>query len=108
LQDVGWLRRSFARKNAKLTLYSYRWPIKTLRDRPLVGATEADGGGNFDFATLSSGHYTLIIEDPAWGSSDSFDVEIKNLEHRTASVTIDVSPVQPDCKGGHEFIVDAK
>lgn len=108
LPDVRWVRQSFSRKHVKLTLYSYRWPIKALGDRPLVKASEADGRGNFDFGTLANGHYTLIIEDPAWGSSDLFDVEVRSLKRETDSVTIDVSPVSPECKGGHEFIVNTK
>jgi hypothetical protein len=54
----------------------------------------------FDFGPLRTGHYRLAIDD-----KDSFDVEIKELPQVTESVTIDVSPVYPDCTGGHEFIV---
>jgi hypothetical protein len=57
---------------------------------------------------LDNGHYTPVIEDAAWNTSDSFDFEIKNLDRATDSITIDVSPVHPDCKGGHEFIVNTK
>jgi hypothetical protein len=53
------------------------------------------------------GHYMLVID---WPGIDGgfFDVEIKNLVAKTASVMIDVSPVDPDCEGGHEFIVPSK
>jgi hypothetical protein len=67
-----------------------------------------DDHGNFDFGVLNEGHYTLIVDDAGWGSSEWFDVEIKSLPKQTDSVTIDVSPHFPDCKGGHEFIVDTK
>ena len=46
------------------------------------------------------GHYTLRID-----GGSLFDVEVKDLPRVTASLTIDVSPVSPDCTGGHEFIV---
>jgi hypothetical protein len=108
LQYVGWLRQSFVRKHVRLTLYSYRWPIKARGDMPLVKAVAADGHGNFDFGALNEGHYTLIVDDAGWHSSDWFDVEIKNLPQQTDSVTIDVSPDFPDCTGGHEFIANKK
>jgi hypothetical protein len=34
-----------------------------------------------------------------------FDVEVTDSVKATKSITIDVSPVHPDCTGGHEFIV---
>jgi hypothetical protein len=108
LQYVGWLRRSFVRKHAELTLYSYRDLIKTRSDMNLVKKSISDDDGNFDFGSLAQGHYTLIIEDARWGSSDWFDVEIKTLPRQTDSVTVDISPNFPDCKGGHEFIVASK
>lgn len=40
--------------------------------------------------------------------SDAFDVEIKKLSVETSLVEIDVSPVNPDCTGGHEFISHTK
>jgi hypothetical protein len=66
---------------------------------PIVKMVETDGDGMFDFGPLQAGHYTLTIDD-----EDSFDVEVKELPQVTESVTIDVSPVYPDCTGGHEFI----
>jgi hypothetical protein len=33
LQYAGWFRRSFVRKHAELTLYSYRAPIKVQSDK---------------------------------------------------------------------------
>jgi hypothetical protein len=95
-----WLRQSFARKHAKLALYEYRWPRAQNAMPPLVKTLETDGNGAFDFGPLLTGHYTLVID-----GEDSFDVEIKELPQVTASVTIDVSPIYPDCTGGHEFNV---
>jgi hypothetical protein len=74
----------------------------------LVKKSVTDGDGNFDFGSLDQGHYTLIVHDMRWDSSDWFDVEIKNLPRQTDSVTVDISPNFPDCKGGHEFIVHWK
>jgi hypothetical protein len=108
LQYARWLRQSFVRRKVKLTLYEYRWPIRARDDMPLVKATETDAHGNFDFGVLKQGHYTLIADDEGWRHSDWFDVEIRSLSRETASVTIEISPHFPDCKGGHEFIVNTK
>lgn len=95
-----WLRQSFVRKHAKLALYEYRQPWdETL----LVKTIETDDRGSFDFGPLKLGHYTLRIDD-----NDLFDVEVKDLPRETESVIIDVSPINPDCKGGHEFLVKMK
>ena len=67
---------------------------------PIVKTLETDSKGAFDFGSLRTGHYTLAIDD-----EESFDVEIKELPQVTESITIDVSPVYPDCTGGHEFNV---
>jgi len=105
LQYSRRLRQSFARKNATLTLYQYRRPIKQREEMPLVKTTKTDADGRFDFGEVVPGHYTLIIDDSDWGSSNWFDVEVKQQAKQTATITIDVSPNFPDCKGGHEFIV---
>lgn len=95
-----WLRQSFARKHTKLTLYEYRWP-RAGNILPIVKAVETDDRGMFDFGPVNTGHYTLVI-----GDRDSFDVELKaNPTRRTETLLIDVSPVFPDCTGGHELIV---
>ena len=98
-----WLRQSFPKKHAKLVLYEYRWPRARNNMPPIIKTVETDGKGMFDFGPVRTGHYTLAIDD-----QDSFDVEIKELPQVTESVTIDVSPVYPDCTGGHEFIVRTK
>lgn len=55
---------------------------------------ETNEHGRFDFGSLKFGHYTLRVD------GDLFDVEIKDLPRQTESVTIDVSPIYPDCTGG--------
>ena len=95
-----WLRQSFVRKHAKLALYEYRQPWN---ETLLVKTIETDDSGSFDFGPLKLGHYMLRIDD-----NDLFVVEVKDLPRETESVTIDVSPIRPDCKGGHEFLVKMK
>ena len=75
---------------------------------PLVKVTETDPKGYFDFGEIAPGHYTLILDDGVWGTSDWFDVEVKQQPKQTVTVTIDVSPAFPDCSGGHEFIVKTR
>ena len=100
-----WIRQRVRRGNADLRLYDYRWP-GSVRDRQPIATVRTDNRGRFDFGTLQEGHYTLVIDWAAEHSehSDHFDVEIKKLRAETSSVEIDVSPVDPDCTGGHEFI----
>jgi len=95
-----WVRQSFPRKQAKLALYEYSQPWD---ETSLVKTVVSDNNGNFDFGPLKIGHYTLRIDD-----NDLFAVEVKDLPRVTESVTIDVSPIHPDCRGGHEFIVRSK
>ena len=98
-----WLRQSFSVGDAKLTLYEYRFPAKgELRK---VAVTSADRHGRFDFGPVPMGHYFLDIQ--VRGSDRMgglFDVEVTEAVRTTKSITIDVSPIMPDCTGGHEFI----
>jgi hypothetical protein len=75
---------------------------------PLAQTIETDADGKFDFGFIKPGHYTLIVEEKKWAASDWFDVEVKPEAPVTETITIDVSPFFPDCRGGHEFIVNAK
>jgi hypothetical protein len=102
-----WLRHSVARENVRLRLHQYRWPIRTDSQRPLVKTVTTHEDGTFDFGVVPEGHYTLLVDWPV-ESGESFDVEIRKLPAETSSVKIDVSPVDPDCSGGHEFIVYSK
>lgn len=108
LQYVPWLRQSFARKDVTLSLYQYQRPRSQPVTMRAVKTAKADSDGRFDFGAVGLGHYSLLVEDSAWGTSDWFDVEVKQLDEPTVAVTIDVSPHFPDCKGGHEFIVMTK
>jgi len=95
-----WFRQSFVRKHAKLVLYEYG---QGANETSIVKTVETDDHGDFDFGPLQIGHYTLRIDD-----NDFFDVEVKELPRMTASVMIDVSPIHPDCKGGHEFFIRSR
>jgi hypothetical protein len=98
-----WLRQRIVRGDVKLRLYEYRSPLRDRREMPFVKAVKTDEHGRFDFGELPRGHYTLVIDWPS-EYAEWFDVEITNLPTPTTSVRIDVSPVYPDCTGGHEFI----
>jgi hypothetical protein len=61
--------------------------------------------GQFDFGMIEPGHYYLEIDDKEGSLYDWFQVEVKGPPKPKESVTVDISPVQPDCRGGHEFMV---
>jgi hypothetical protein len=99
----GWLRQAFRVSDATLTIYEYRSArIEELRK---VASVKTDDHGSFDFGLIPKGHYFLSItvkdSDRLGGL---FDVEVTDSVKATKSITIDVSPIHPDCKGGHEFI----
>jgi hypothetical protein len=99
-----WLRQSFGVSEATLTLYEYRWPAK-IAELKKVAVIETDSHGNFDFGSTPHGHYSLQIDVKGSDRMGGlFDVEITDRVRTTKSVAIDVSPVHPDCTGGHEFI----
>ena len=98
-----WLRQSFSVGGATLTLYEYRFPTKgELRK---VAVASADSHGRFDFGLVPKGHYFLDVQVKGSDRMGGlFDVEVTDAVKTTKSVTIDVSPIMPDCTGGHEFI----
>jgi hypothetical protein len=70
-----------------------------------VETVRTDGNGKFDFGALKPGHYYLEIDDEKDGLFDEFEVEVMSSHRPKESETIDISPVYPDCSGGHEFIL---
>lgn len=98
-----WMRQRVVRSDVRLTLYEYRWPVRNFSDRPTVKVVRTDKHGRFDFGALRKGHYSLNIQDP-WGGDSWFDVEVASLLTPIDFVNIDISPVKPDCTGGHEFL----
>jgi hypothetical protein len=106
LHSFRWFRQSVVRPQAKLILYPYCWPCDVRSLAPVkTPFTGADG--KFDFGILMPSHYYLIIDDEKGSLSDGFEVEVKRPPNQKESETIDISPVHPDCTGGHEFIVRA-
>ncbi len=104
LLQFRWLRQSFSVQNATLTLYEYRWPAKIADLKP-IAVTKTDGHGNFEFGKVDIGHYYLRLQAKApEAMEDLFEVEVTDKVRPTASILMDISPVHPDCTGGHEFI----
>jgi hypothetical protein len=101
-----WIRQRIRRGNINLRLYDYRWPGSVRESQP-IATVRTDQQGAFDLGVLREGHYILVIDWPV-EYSQQFDVEIKKLPAETSSVEIDVSPVDHDCTGGHEFISYSK
>jgi hypothetical protein len=103
-----WLRQSFRVVGANLALYEYRWPAKHT-DLKLVASVKTDPHGSFDFGPIAEGHYILEIRvNDLELMSGEFDVEVTDAVKATNSITIDVSPLHPDCSGGLEFIENKK
>ena len=112
-RDLGllrfrWLRQSFSVSDATLTLYEYRSPAK-VEALKKVAVIKADGHGNFDFGAVPKGHYSLAIDvkEPR-GMGGWFDVEVTDTVRPTKDIVVDVSPIAPNCAGGHEFIENKK
>jgi len=98
-----WLRQSFSVSDATLILYEYR--SARIEELKKVASVTTDGRGNFDFGSVPKGHYFLdIIVKNSDSLGGLFDVEVTDAVRTTKNITIDVSPIHPDCKGGHEFI----
>jgi hypothetical protein len=99
-----WLRRRYKVSGAELEIYEYAspWP----KDAKPLARTVANSAGEFEFGRLKEGHYALFIK--GGGMQDLFDVEITNKVPHTKEVTLDISPIFPDCTGGHEFEVQAE
>jgi hypothetical protein len=99
-----WLRQSFTVSDASLTLYEYRSPAK-FSDLKKVAAIQTDSRGEFDFGKLPFGHYYLnAASKRSEALNDWFEIEINENVKPTSSVLIDISPIRPDCSGGHEFL----
>src|ERR1039458_3402743 len=105
-KDLGllgfrWFRQTFRVNDATLTLYEYRSPAK-VEELKRVAAIKTDSYGDFDFGDIPKGHYSLDIN--VTGSDRLggwFDVEITDSVKTTKNITIDVSPITPECTGGH-------
>jgi len=86
-----------------LTLYEYR--SVRFEELKKVASVTTDSHGDFDFGSIPKGHYFLnVIVKDSDRLGGLFEVEVTEAVKATKSLTIDVSPIHPDCKGGHEFI----
>jgi len=94
------------RPQAKLILYDY-CQLCDLQSLAPVKTVLAGSNGQFDFGPLKPGHYFLRIEDEKSSLSDGFGVEVTGSLNPKESEIIDVSPLNPDCTGGHKFIIKA-
>ena len=107
-RDLGplafrWVRQSFSVSTATLALYEYR--SAGFDELKKIASVRTDGHGYFDFGSIPKGHYFLnIAVDGSDRMGGLFDVEVTDAIRPTKNVTIDVSPIHPDCTGGHEFI----
>jgi len=97
-----WLRRMFSISGAELAVYEYQGWNWNKDSKPLARAV-ANSSGEFEFGPLKEGHYTVQVK--GGGLEGWFDFEITHKAPPTKDVTIDISPVEPDCTGGHEFEV---
>jgi hypothetical protein len=106
LHSFRWYRQSVVRPNTKLMLYEYCWPCDVLSHAP-AKTVITDAHGKFDFGSVKPSHYYLKLDDEAGPLSALFQVEVRGTQNPKQSEIIDISPIYPDCTGGHEFIVPA-
>lgn len=99
-----WYRQSVPLSKARLTLYDFCWPCDVSSRTP-VKTVVTGSDGKFDFGTLKPAHYFLRIIDEKRALSAWFQIEVKDAHGPKQSEVIDISPVHPDCSGGHEFIL---
>jgi len=98
-----WLRQSFRVSNASLDLYEYG--SARFDQLKKLASLRTDVHGASDFGVIPKGHYYLnITVDGSDRLGGLFEIEVTDVVKPTKSVEIDVSPINPDCKGGHEFI----
>jgi hypothetical protein len=94
----------FSVSGAELTLFDYNQPFRWDKKPPAVALTRTTSAGEFEFGNVKEGHYRLEIRgETMYGL---FDVEITTQAPTTKSIVIEVSPIFPDCKGGHEFEIE--
>jgi Prealbumin-like fold domain len=102
--NFKWLQRWFSVPGAELVVYhndSYPFDANA---KP-VAQIKADSQGKFEFDGLKDGIYVLHVKHEKL--DDWFSVEVDRKAPTTSWITIDISPLQPDCSGGHVFDVEA-
>ena len=105
LFQFAWFRQSFSVASASLTLYEFRSEPAKTENRKRIATATTNSQGDFDFGPIPKGHYSLDVAVPGSDVMGGwFDVEVTDVVKPTAAITLDVSPISPDCTGGHEFI----
>ncbi|MDR3754764.1 MAG: hypothetical protein P4K93_06070 [Terracidiphilus sp.] len=97
------MRQRVTQEGLLVTLREYRWPVEDKGKLRIIARTKTGKNGEFDLSNAPDGHYFLDI-DTLWGG-DTYTIQIVHRLQRNQSVLIDVSPVYPDCTGGHEFVI---
>lgn len=103
-----WFRHRTKRRHLSMKLMPYGLSAEQERKNSPIKIVESNPSGNFDFGPLHTGHYELLIDTgwEDWGT-DRYDVEVVSGPKPNKSVLIDVSPINPDCTGGHQFFAFA-
>src|SRR6266571_2566185 len=96
-----WLQRMFSVSGAQLEVFEDSSPI--LPHSKLLAQTVSDKAGEFEFKALKEGRYTFHIKGS--GMDDWFAVEITNKTPATKRIMVDISPIHPDCSGGHTILI---
>lgn len=96
------LRHKVVRPNVTIGLYKYN-ELRSMQEPPLK-IVHSDEKGRFDFGTLREGRYFVRFDD-SHHFEDGFNVEIQPAAPATHSILVDISPIYPSCKGGHEFLI---
>ncbi len=105
-----WLRQSFSVSDATLTLYEYRFADNNAdltRTNPAkeIAVVTVSSDGKFDFGSVPKGHYSIGVSVKNSNRMGGlFYVEVTDKVKATDKITLDVSPINPDCTGGNEFI----
>jgi len=97
------MRQRVTQEGLLVTLREYRWPVQDTSKLRVIAQTKTGKNGEFDLSNAPDGHFFLDIDTP-WGD-DSYSIQVAHHPQGNRSLLIDVSPVHPDCTGGHEFIV---
>ena len=99
-----WLQRRFSVSGAQLEVFEDSGP--TLSHQKPLAQTVSDKAGEFAFGPLKDGRYAFHVKGS--GMDDWFVVEIANKPPATKRIMVDISPIHPDCSGGHAILIQAE
>jgi hypothetical protein len=102
--EFRWLRPSFSVSGATLTLSECRSQVAP-QARKTVVVIQADPHGALDFGAVAGDHDSRVINvDRSDRMACWFEVEVTDSIAPGKDTVVSVSPIRPDCSGGHEFI----